>query len=423
MHTNSIGSIWSGSSLVWGTWRGSGQTAQALSPLDGSVVQIVNLLNAEELNNLVASGEGAMPFSVEELNAFCARLGVALRELREPLLDAIQWETAFILADCEEMVEGALTYVAEYSDALQSAPIAASAALIYQQAEQTRAIQLATAPWGTIAVILPQNAFLFLALTCLLNALASGNQVILRAPLHSARSAALLARAIEKAGGGDRVSVVQVGAKELTTALYASPRPCLLHYMGSSRHAPRIIAETFAHGKGCLIDGEGNGWMWVDRDVDVERTADLLIASALRYNGQTCTSTNGVLIHPDVYPQVREYLLARWDRAKAGDPRYAGVKVGPLFDTAQAAWCRDRALTSGGAVLRGGLQEGNLLHPTLVENPYPDSELVREGIFGPVLWIAAATRNSSPGCGGTTITLSQQAFAQRSRTYPGGRLA
>ena len=58
--------------------------------------------------------------------------------------------------------------------------------------EEGRQIRLVPSPWGTVVVILPQNAFLILAVTTLLNALAAGNRVILRAPLQSARSAALL---------------------------------------------------------------------------------------------------------------------------------------------------------------------------------------------------------------------------------------
>ena len=69
------------------------------------------------------------------------------------------------------------------------------------------------------------------------------------------------------------------------------------------------------------------------------------------------------------------------------------VQVGPLFDSAQADRCLERMNTSGGEILCGGQTQGNLLLPTLVERPDPTSDLVREGLFGPALWIAPGERD------------------------------
>ncbi len=217
-------------------------------------------------------------------------------------------------------------------------------------------------------MILPQNAFLVLALTCLLNALAAGNRVILRAPLGSARSAALLGVALEQARPpGESVSVVLAQAPAFVQALYRAPGPCLLHYMGeSSRHAPRILAEAFENGKAAVIDGEGNAWVWVGDDVDVDAAADTLTAGALRYNGQTCTSVNGAIVHLAVYPALRAASRSA-GAACAGNPLTDDVQVGPALDEAQAQWCERRIAESGGAVLCGGRRRGNLLAPTLVE--------------------------------------------------------
>jgi len=376
-------------SLLWGTQGGKGERTDVFSPASGERIAYASQLSEEELVALTAPVSVLAPLTAQKIADFAARLHRALLSMRPDLREAMQLETAFISEDCEELLEGSLAYVEGYccqsgqADNMQTVPI------LYRQGAQTRQIRSLRTPWGTIVVILPQNAFLLLGIVCLLNALAAGNRVILRAPMQSARSAALLAKAIQIAQPPQNsVSLVMIRAKELLFALYKSPTACLIHYMGSSRHAPQILSDTFQYGKAALIDGEGNGWVWVGADACPETAAKLLIAGALRYNGQTCTSINGAVIHPALYSNVRDLLIRHWEKLKAGCPLSTPVDVGPLFDVAQAQWCEQQIGSSGGLVLCGGQRKANLLSPTLIENPNPNSALVTEGLFGPALWIA-----------------------------------
>ncbi len=375
--------------LLWGMQGGKGERIDVCSPASGERIAYASLLSQEELSTLTAPGSTLTPLTAQQIADFAARLHRALLSMRPELREAMQLETAFISEDCEELLEGSLAYIEGYCCHSGQADVMETVPILYRQAEQTRQIRSLRTPWGTIVVILPQNAFLLLSVVCLLNALAAGNRVILRAPMQSACSAALLAKAIEIAQPPQNsVSLVMIRAKELLSALYQSSSACLIHYMGSSRHAPQILSDTFQHGKAALIDGEGNGWVWVGADACPEAAAKILIAGALRYNGQTCTSINGAMIHPALYSSVRDLLIKYWKELRAGCPLTETVPVGPLFDVAQAEWCEQQIGASGGVVLCGGQRTANLLSPTLIENPNPDSSLVREGLFGPALWIA-----------------------------------
>lgn len=388
-----LGTEWVRSSLVWGRFTGTGTVTTQTSPVGNRVIQRFSLLSEEELETLVGVPTVQEPLSSEELRALCARLHTALEALREPLLEAMRWETGFILRDCEEMLEGSLEYVRDFP---HQADPPSTPGLKYAMNGQFRQIRLVSRPWGTILVILPQNAFLILALTCLLNALAMGNRVIVRAPVGSARSAGLLAQALERVlSGRTDVSVVLTRAQDMIKAVCESPQPALVHYLGSTRHVASILSEAFRNSKSALIDGEGNGWVWVDADVRLEEAADLLVAGAIRYNGQTCTSINGALIHPANYEAIRACLIERWRTLRAGNPMEEDVDVGPLFDKKQAEWCEERIRKSEVTILSGGRREENLLTPTLIERPLPNIALVTEGLFAPTLWIAPATRQGA----------------------------
>ena len=388
-----LGALWSNGNLLWGAFAGSGETIKQNSPCDGSLIQSAALLSADELNQLFAP-QAPLEISFDEVENFAPRLHVALEELREPLLEAMQRETGFITRDCEELLEGSLAYAEQFSDEFSRVQNAPDGPIFYEANGQQRSIKLMRVPWGTVAIILPQNAFLIVGLTAIFNALATGNRVILRAPLQSARSALLLARALKNADvPQNAVSMVLCKSKEFVIALCNSSAPALLHYMGSSAHAPGILQQTFEAGKGAIADGAGNVWTFVDENQDPETAAQILAGGATRYNGQTCTSINGALIHPAIYQSVRDKLKEKLGALQTGNPLENDVAIGALFDVRQAAWCASQMQESGGEITLGGTSDGNYLPASLVEKPNLESTLVREGLFGPALWIAPGTRD------------------------------
>ena len=412
-----IGAEWQCSS-IWGRRCGSGEWTDQVSPLNGMLIQRARLLDAAEISELLQQQTPSEPIDNTSLRRFCSRLHETLQALYPSILEATQWETAFTRGDCEEVASSCLEYVKGFPEYLDSLPRTQPAESGYQDAGCRRKIRLLDVPWGTVAVILPQSAFLCLALTCLLNALAAGNRVILRAPVQSARSAGLLCLALEGAQPpGDYVSVALASARPFMAALCQSSEPFLIHYLGSSSHAPGILSSCFEAGKQVLIDGEGNTWVWVDADVPPDHACDILTSGALRYNGQTCTSINGAIIHPATYNQIKERLATRWRELAFGNPLEADVRVGPLLSDTQAQHCISRIENSGAKVLAGGHRHENLLSPTLAAEPLEDSELVSQGLFGPALWIAPGDldrfmalwrRNCYPLCAG--VLTSSNAF-------------
>lgn len=393
-----IGQKWPQSSLVWGEKIGQGGFKTVISPF-GSELQSVQMLGPGELARLI---EPKNPLHIEahQVFAFGEKLRFEIQNLAPQFSRAMHLETGFSGEDCAEMVDATLQFLAEFRGFLdfwsQNAPV-----LNYQGENGARAIQISRQPWGTVAVILPQNAFLLVAVTCLMNALATGNRAILRAPLGSARSGALLASAIENCGAmALEICLVNARAPEFLKTLFGAADSILVHYMGGSARAAELASESFHAGQPLIVDGSGNTWVWVAENANLDEAAQNLTRGATRYNGQTCTSINGALIHPQIYENLREKLIENWRNLS---------ETGPLFDEKQAQWCESQISTCGGQILSGGARKANLLAPTLVENPDPNSNLVSEGVFGPALWIAPATadefcalwrKNQHPLCAG-----------------------
>jgi aldehyde dehydrogenase (NAD+) len=118
-----------------------------------------------------------------------------------------------------------------------------------------------------------------------------------------------------------------------------------------------------------------------------------IVFSAVGTCGQRCTSLRRLIVHAD----VRDDLLARVKRAYAsltiGDPRAAGVLVGPLIDRAagdamQAALAAARAeggVVTGGEPVTAGVPAGVYVRPALVEMPAQTATMARE-TFAPILY-------------------------------------
>ncbi len=378
--------------LGWSGFSRVGELEQTVSPLDARLTHPARILSRADLDALLKPPFFVPTWTQDEVLSFALALHTQLSQIRAELLVATQWETAFTSADCAEMVDAALSYLAGFDAYRAKFPTPRTSPMLYQAEAIARAIEIRPASWGTVAVMLPQNALLFLSVVCLLNALITGNRALLRFPPAGAQTMALLTDALWRANPPQNsLSVVIARGREFLEAVYATPNPALIHYLGASKFGGDVLKNAFESRKTALIDGTGNTWVWVGPDGEAAPSAEILAQGAIRYNGQTCTSVNGALIHPARYESVCQSLARRFDALQAGNSEN-GATIGGLFDAAQAAHCQKLIQNSGGRILCGGAARGNFLEPTLIQNPDLSSELVREGVFGPVLWVAPGTK-------------------------------
>lgn len=371
----SVGAYWDRSSLVWGEPSGSGEIAQNVSPFDVEL-QSIRLLSENEIQNVFAD------FAPKAALSPLDDLSRLIRVHRSELIREIRLSMAFNLADCEEIIDGCLSFL----DRFEPTHIFDSAE--YNQGG--RRIGLRRVPWGTIAAILPQNASFYMGLIVLVNGLSTGNRVILRAPSGSYRLMAILGELLLEAGfDASSYSVVACDAGAFMEAWKNASHPILMHFMGSSQRASSLLSQSFEARKPCLIDGEGNGWIYVDKDQEPVEAAKLVWHGAIRYNGQTCTSINGVVVHPAIDSDFRQSIRELVARTTFGTAD--SDQVGPLFSTAQVEAIEKGASESGGRIGKAGQSSGKVFSPMLIEDPNTESDLVGMGFFGPALWVKTGT--------------------------------
>jgi len=369
-----------------------------ISPVTGEILRRVRLASQEEV---LASARRLMLHpanaSEEDLFAFFHRLRDELRDRREELVRVTILETGFILRDAAEIVDGSIDFLGSFETFIGQQPRREQVFQHSYSSSTHRSMRLTSRPYRLIAALVPQNASLTLGITILASALFAGSRVLLRPSLQTASTGVLLAESVAAADPPEgRLDIVNSLAGTFLEGVCASEDVEMVHYIGSNRHAAAVLHQTFAAGKLCLLDGQGNGMLYLDETYPVETATRLILDSATRFNGETCTSVNGVLVEPALYPRLRTALVDAFRSLALGDPFREETRVGPLFSESQAESLR-RSLSSGGArVLVGGEVAGAYFGPTVVEGVGPRHPVVREGLYGPAVWIQPASWSEVP---------------------------
>lgn len=369
-----------------------------VSPVSGETLERVRLATREEIIRAAARLAGRrVSASREEIFFFLRRLKDQLALRRDRFIERTVSETGFITRDSEETVDAAIDFLSSFETYVEQFPESEPTIRHSYSAGSYRGIRLTSRSYGIVAAVVPQNASLALGITIIASALYAGSRVLLRPSLQTACTGALLAEALDASHPpAGLVEVANCLAGDFIDACCSSEHVDVIHYIGSNQHALQVLSRAFSAGKVCFLDGQGNGLLYVDGSFPVAEAARLITEGATRFNGETCTSVNGVLVEESAFPSLKAVLVESFAALTVGNPFDPETQVGPLFSERQARDLGEKLHGArNGRVLVGGSGTGAYLTPSIVEGIGPDDPLVREGLFGPAVWIAPVNWQSA----------------------------
>ena len=361
-----------------------------ISPVTGSVVDRIPLRSAREiraaLDGLATDATGPEPAEIFE---FLGRLRCQMQLRQGDLVERTVLETGFILEDCREMIQGTLDYLQNFQAYATATDMPHASQKWNHDDSGQRAHQIARRPLRCVAGIVPQNASVPLAVIMIASALYTGACVAVRPSLQCGSSGILLDELIQKsAPPAGRILVINCLADEFLEACYSTAAVDLIHYIGSNRYVREVMLRSFESRKMCLIDGQGNGLLYVDDSFPLEEAAALITHAATRYNGATCTSVNGVLASQSIHRPLLEALTESLRGLQVGDPRRRNTAVGPLFSRGQATGLRAALLESERSrLLCGGDVRCGFFAPAVFEGVDLRDPIVTHGFMGPAVWV------------------------------------
>ena len=186
-------------------------------------------------------------------------------------------------------------------------------------------------------------------------------------------------------------------AGEIGRRMSSDRRLPLLSFTGSVRTGREAAARVGERLGRAILELGGNNAAIVTPDADVEIALRGVAFGALATAAQRCTTTRRLILHESLYDSFLPRLVEAYRSVRVGSPLEPGVLVGPLINRRAVdsyAGAIERAEATGGRVLVGksvlelpGLEGGNYVAPTLIEGLPPDSDIVCEETFAPILYV------------------------------------
>ncbi len=234
-------------------------------------------------------------------------------------------------------------------------------------------------PLGVIGIISPWNYPYFLSFGPLIDALAAGNTALIKPSELTPKTADLIADLVARYFAPEVVSVV-LGGAEVAQGFAGLPFDHLI-FTGSTA-VGRKVAQAAAENLTPLTLELGGKSPAIVADYPLEKAARAIAQGKFLNAGQTCIAPDYVLVPQGSVEAFGQMVFAQVARA------YPNIQENPQFSAVLRGGERlsamvDEAEAQGAVLLRG--PQGAKFAPVLVLDPAPDTRLMQEEIFGPVL--------------------------------------
>ncbi|MFF5289224.1 aldehyde dehydrogenase [Paractinoplanes globisporus] len=248
-------------------------------------------------------------------------------------------------------------------------------------------------PVGVVGCITPWNSPLLLFTWKLAPLLAAGNTCVVKPSEHSPCSTVAFAEILTEAGLPPGVVNVVTGWDRSTGEALAGHRGIdKVAFTGSTATGIAVGRAAMGNVNRAGLELGGKSCQLVFPDADLDAAANGVVAGVFAATGQTCMAGSRLVVHEAVAEELIGKIVARANAIKLGDPMDPGTEMGPVANLPQyekVLGYLQTARDEGGTFAAGGAAATDLgglfVKPTVITGVTPESTVVRQEIFGPVL--------------------------------------
>ena len=377
----------------------TGGTLTVRSPIDGAEIARVHETSAADMKDVIARSVAAFK-AWRDVPA--PRRGELVRLLGEELRAAKTELGALVTLEAGKITSEGLGEVQEMIDICDFA-VGLSRQLYGLTIASERPGHKMTETWHPMGPCGVISAFNFPVAVWSWNAalaLVCGDSVIWKpsekTPLTAIATHKIMMRAIERFGADAPEGLCQlvIGGAAVGEALVESRDVPIISATGSTRMGHIVGPKVQARFGRPILELGGNNAMIVAPSADLDMAVRAIVFSAVGSAGQRCTSLRRLIVHRSIKDDLVARLAKAYSSLKIGDPREAGVLIGPLVDKG-ALDAMQKALANakseggkvhGGDVVTSSVPAGAYAAPALVEMP-SQSATVKTETFAPILYV------------------------------------
>ncbi|WP_111828177.1 aldehyde dehydrogenase family protein [Acinetobacter colistiniresistens] len=368
----------------------TGQWLEVHDKYHNTVYARVALADTKVLEKAIAAAVKAeaemaalKPFQKQQILLHCVK---RFNELREELTDILIAEGGKPHGAASAEVERLINTFQLAADAVTQLDDGRMLALAVTPAAAQFRGMVKHVPVGAVSLISPFNFPLNLVAHKIAPAIAAGCPFVLKPASLTPISALMIAKVLAETDLPKGSWSVLPCERQAADILVTDDRFKLLSFTGSDQVGWDMKAR--AGRKKVTLELGGNAAVLIDADTVIDDALiDRLISAAYGHAGQICISVQRILIHADLYAEVKKKLIAKLKKIKVDDPTLSTTLVGPMIKEAEAIRLKkwlDKAEKKGAKILIGGRLEGVLFEPTLLENVDAKLEIYKDEAFGPV---------------------------------------
>ncbi|HET9433198.1 MAG TPA: aldehyde dehydrogenase family protein, partial [Chitinophagaceae bacterium] len=220
------------------------------------------------------------------------------------------------------------------------------------------------------------------------------------------------------------VSCLIIGGRDVGEWMANDTRVPLVSATGSTKMGKAVGAAVGARLGRALLELGGNNAIIISKDADIDMAVRGALFGAVGTAGQRCTTTRRLIIHEDVYDNIKQKLTAAYSQLRIGNPLDETNHVGPLIDKDAVKMyessidaCKKeggRFIVEGGVLNGDGFESGCYVKPCIAEVE-PGYKIVQHETFAPILYLlkyktvddAIAIQNGVPqGLSSAIMTLN-----------------
>lgn len=237
-------------------------------------------------------------------------------------------------------------------------------------------------PLGVALVMSPWNYPFMLALDPLVGAIAAGSCAVLKPSAYTPATSRILKELLESCFAPEYIAVVEGGRAENEALL--EQKFDYIFFTGSVAVGKLVMEKAARWLTPVTLELGGKSPCIIDKTANLPLAAKRLAFGKYLNAGQTCVAPDYVLAHKD----VRDELLALLEReitAFYGSDPLSCPDYGRIVN--EKHFRRLMGLMDSGRVVCGGTGNAETLQiaPTVLADVSPDSPVMAEEIFGPVL--------------------------------------
>lgn len=237
-------------------------------------------------------------------------------------------------------------------------------------------------PYGVVLVMSPWNYPFLLTMAPLIGAIAAGNCCIVKPSAYSPATAAVVETILRDVFPLEYVAVVQGGRQE--NAQLLEQHFDYIFFTGGTAVGKLVMEKASAHLTPVSLELGGKSPCIVDATADLKLAARRIAFGKWINCGQTCVAPDYVLIDRRVKDKFLAHLKQEIPKMY-GDDILANPDYGKIINDKHFRRLLN-LMDSGDLIFGGRSDEMQLrIEPTVLDNVSPNSPVMQEEIFGPIL--------------------------------------